>query len=344
MDPATLALALGFTLSFLMAIALGGNDAATPCDTAVGAKVLTIRQAVTLFAIFVCIGALTQGFMVMKTIGRGIVPAIDLLGVIVIITSAIAWILFCNIYGLEISVTHSIVGAVIGYGLAAYGADGIRWPLVQKVMISWLTSPLLAALLSFLTYKLLVMIITRSNGVSKLMPTVLKIGLCYSAFAFGTNDIANSTGVYITVAGIVFGEIPEYSMMLILAAIGSIGIVIGGFLLGPRVIQTVAFKITRLNPVAGVAAETSNALVVHLFTTIPYMLFGYGIPISTSLAGVGALVGVGLSMYRSAGINKKTLSLLFSAWVATIVVTATATYLLYSALLPVTGPIFKAKP
>ena len=75
-----IALIVGFALSFLMAVALGGNDAATPTETAVGARVLSIRQAVALFAIFSALGAVTQGFMVMKTIGTGIVPSINLLG------------------------------------------------------------------------------------------------------------------------------------------------------------------------------------------------------------------------------------------------------------------------
>ena len=103
-----MAIGIGFILTFLMAIALGGNDAATPCDTTVGARVLTVRKAVILFAIFASFGALTQGYMVMKTIGRGIVPAIDLLGVLVVITSAFIWIMFCNYFGFEISVIHSV--------------------------------------------------------------------------------------------------------------------------------------------------------------------------------------------------------------------------------------------
>ncbi|HDD40006.1 MAG TPA: inorganic phosphate transporter, partial [Nitrososphaeria archaeon] len=107
------------------------------------------------------------------------------------------------------------------------------------------------------------------------------------------------------------------------------------------VIGTVAFKITKLDPVSGFAAELSNAFVVHMFTTIPYLLFGYGIPISTSLASVGAVIGVGLAMYRSAGINKRTVMILMSAWIASVALTAVLSYALYSLLLPITGPILK---
>ena len=340
-----MAVITGYLLSFLMAVALGGNDAATPCDTSVGARVISVRKAVLLFATFTSIGALTQGYMVMKTIGKGIVPAIDLLGVLITIAVAFGWIMLCNYYGLEISVTHSIIGAVLGYGIASYGVSGVNWGLVEKVILSWISSPLLALILAYLFYRLVIRAIKENNSMTlRIMPKLLIAMLCYSAYAFGTNDIANATGVYVTVSEIIFGGVPESGVMFILALIGSIGVAIGGLTLGARVIGTVAFRITRLDPISGFAAELSNAFVVHMFTTIPYFLFGYGIPISTSLAGVGAVIGVGLAMYGSAGINKKTLTSLFTAWVASITVTALASYILYSAIFPITGPILKTKP
>jgi PiT family inorganic phosphate transporter len=327
-----------------MAIALGGNDAATPTDTAVGARVLTIRQAVALFAIFAALGAVTQGFMVMKTIGTGIVPSIDLLGAIIIVLSAFVWIMICNFYGIEISVTHSIVGSILGYGIAAYGISGIRWGIVQNVAVSFFTSPLLAVFIAFLLCKLLTAVAARYNVIARGLPALLKISLCYSAFAFGTNDIANATGVYVTVATMALGSHPEYNVMLLLTAFGSLGIAVGGFWLGPRVIEMVAFKITRLNPVTGTAAEVANAVVVHLFVTVSFIISGYGIPVSTSLAGIGALIGVGLASYGSAGVNRKTVTVLFSSWTATILITCGLTYIIYSIVFPLTGPIIGLTP
>ncbi|MEM4497948.1 MAG: inorganic phosphate transporter [Nitrososphaerota archaeon] len=344
MDLAIIAIGIGYFLTFLMAIALGGNDAATPCDTSVGARVISIRNALILFAVFTSLGALTQGYMVMKTIGRGVVPAIDLLGVLITVSVAFAWIMFCNYYGLEISVTHSIIGAVLGYGIAAYGLERVNWSLMYNIIASWITSPLLALLMAYLVYKLIARAVKgNSLMATRLMPALLIAALCYSAYAFGTNDIANATGVYVTVSQIVFGGMPEQNVMLILAALGSIGVAAGGFLLGARVIGTVAFKITRLDPISGFAAELSNAFIVHMFTTIPYFLLGYGIPISTSLAGVGAVIGVGLAMYRSAGVNKRTVLKLFMAWIGTVTVTALASYILYTLIAPITGPILKPK-
>jgi len=333
------ALAIGFLLSFLMAIALGGNDAASSCANVVGARVLSIRQSVVLFAIFSTIGALTQGYMNMKTVGTGLVPHVNLLGAIVVVLTAFTWIMICNSRGLEISVTQTIIGCITGYGIAAFGVGGIQWSLIQKVLLSWFASPILAATLAYNFHKAFTKLTERYESVRRRMPTLLKVALCYSAYAFGSNDIANATGVYVSVAQIALGSLPEGKVMFLLATLGSVGVVIGGFWLGPRVIETVAFKIVKLSVISGTSAEISNALVIHMFVTIPYLLIGYGLPVSSSLANVGALVGAGYASMGSTGINKRTVARLILSWVASVFITALITYTIYSAILPYTGPI-----
>ena len=333
------ALVIGFLLSILMAIALGGNDAASSCANVVGARILSIRQGVVLFAIFSTIGALTQGYMNMKTIGTGLVPHVNLLGAIVVVLTAFTWIMICNKQGLEISVTQTIIGCITGYGMAAFGVGGIQWSLIQKVILSWFTSPILAAMLAYSFFKAFTKLTERYDSVRERMPTVLKVALCYSAYAFGSNDIANATGVYVSVTKIALGSLPEGKVMLLLATLGSIGVVIGGFWMGPRVIETVAFRIVKLSVISGTSAEISNALVIHMFVTIPYFLIGYGLPVSSSLANVGALVGAGYASMGSTGINKRTVARLILSWICSVCVTALITYLVYSAILPYTGPI-----
>lgn len=83
----------------------------------------------------------------------------------------------------------------------------------------------------------------------------------------------------------------------------------------------------------------TNALVVHLFVAVPYLVMGYGLPISTSLANIGALVGVGFSSYGSTGLNKKTVGTLILFWVMSVGATALVTFTLYKLLLPITGPL-----
>lgn len=314
----------GFILSFLMAITLGGNDAAEPTDSAVGAGVITIKKAVLLFAIFAAIGAMTQGFMVMKTIGKGIVPEISIAGAFAAVTASVLWVNFiASKMGIDVSVTHSITGAVFGYGLVAYGWDMVNRSVIYLVILSWISSPFASLILAFSIYKLIFFLIKRfkiniySDKFEKLLSYFLIGSLAFSAYAFGTNDIANATGVYVTIAE-KLGNLPDYNAMLILAAFGSIGIAIGGLLIGPRVITTMAYKITRLDIISGFAAEISNALVVYLFSTIPYLYIGFGLPISTSLASAGSLIGVGLSAGGKENVDKETIFKLASFWVLTV--------------------------
>ena len=203
------ALIVGFVLSFLMSIALGGNDAASPTTNVVGARVLSIKKSVVLFTIFTAIGALSQGYMNMKTVGTGIVPSIDLLGAIIIVMTAFTWIMICNYRGLEISVTHTVVGSIVGYGIAAYSVNSVEWSLIRMIVLSWFTSPILAAFVAFALHRFLVAMVNRYKSWKNSMNTVLKLALCYSAYAFGANDIANATGVYVTVTQMVMGSPPR---------------------------------------------------------------------------------------------------------------------------------------
>jgi len=317
----------GAVLSFLMAITLGGNDAAEPTDCAVGAGVVSIKRAVILFAIFAAVGALTQGFMVMKTIGKGIVPEISIAGAFASVAAAVFWVnLVASKMGIDVSVTHSIVGAVFGYGIVAYGVSGLNNKVLYLVLLSWISSPFAALVMAWIFYKLFVYVISRSGidpyeeRIENILSKLLIFTLIFSAYSFGVNDIANATGVYVTIAE-KMGRLPDYNAMLLLAALGSIGVAIGGYFIGPKVIETMAFKVTRLDVVKGIAAELSNALVVYLFSTIPYMLIGFGLPISTSLATAGSLIGVGISSGGFGGIDQYTVGKLAFFWVLTVFVT-----------------------
>lgn len=331
----TILLSAGLFMSFMMAISLGANDAATPTDCPVGAGVISIRNAVLLFALFAAVGALAQGYMVMKTVGRGIVPEISIAGAFASVTAAVIWVLSISRMGYDISVTHSIIGAVLGYGIISYGIEKLNVHVLIMTIASWVVSPLAGIFLSYLIYKLIIFLIrylnidVYSEKFEKILSYLLIGSLAFSAYAFGTNDIANATGVYVTIAA-KLGHLPDYNAMLALAAFGSIGLIIGGLTIGPRVITTLAFRVTRLNVISGFAAELSNALVVYLFTTIPYILFGFGLPISTSLASDSSIIGVGLASGGRKNINIAIVTRLISIWVLTVPATSTISMTVYS--------------
>ncbi|MCQ5373907.1 MAG: inorganic phosphate transporter [Candidatus Methanomethylicia archaeon] len=320
MDVQLILLIIGLILAFVMAMNLGGNDAANPTSAVIGAGALSLRRALLLFAVFTTIGAVLQGHMVMKTIGRGIVPSIDITGAFAIILAANIWIFAATMRGMAISTTHSIISAVIGYGLIKYTLSGMNIGVVGTIALSWITSPLCSLFLAFGLYKGISLLIKRYEDnpdlLSKIFRAFLIGSLCFSAYSFGANDVANATGVYVTIA-MNMGQMPDSTAMLMLAMYSSAGIIVGGFLFGPKVIRTLAFRVTRLDLKTGLSASLANALVVYLFTTVPYILFGYGLPISTSYAAVGAILGAGAARSVSSVSRGVTARLAFY-WMATI--------------------------
>ena len=311
-----LVIGIGLALSFYVAWCLGANDAANPTECAVGSGVLSLRRALILFCIFVALGAILQGFMVIKTIGKGVVEDVSVLGALSVVFSACLWITFCTWRGLPVSTTHSIIGSVLGYGLVRSGLEGINWGVFGGVGLSWIASPLAAAGLAYLLYKILSRTLPKLQHGDWYTRALLVFSLCLSAYAFGANDVGNATGVFLSITA-ELESIPRSMLLLGLALLGTFGIAVGAFTWGYRVIETVGHKITRLDPIMGGAAELSNAVSVYLFTTLPYMLFGWGMPISTTLASVGSIIGVGVSKNRDT-VSSRMILRIIGAWVFTV--------------------------
>jgi PiT family inorganic phosphate transporter len=334
MDLQVILLIVGLVLAFIMSINIGGNDAANPTSPAVGAGVLSVRKALIWFGIFTIIGAGLQGFMVMKTIGKGVVPEIDVLGAISIIVAANIWILFATVRGMAISTTHAIISGVIGYGIVRFTIYGINATVLGTIALSWVLSPLCSLALAFLIYRWFISFVARHSNnplkIEKYMKALLIGSLAFGAYSFGSNDVANATGVYLTITS-KLGNIPDFTTMFLLAILAGVGIVIGGIVIGPKVIETLAFKVTRLDLNSALSASISNALVVYLFTTLPYLLFGYGLPISTSYAAVGAILEAGLAQ-SSRAISKAVTLKLVGFWIITIPGSALLTIAVYLVL------------
>jgi PiT family inorganic phosphate transporter len=320
MDIQFILLIIGLILAFLLAVNIGGNDAANPTSAAVGSGVLSIRRALLMFALFTVAGSALQGFMVMKTIGQGIVPSIDVVGAIAIVLAANIWILFATIRGMAISTGHSIIAAVVGYGIMQYAITGLNYTVLGSIVLSWIISPLCAIVVAILIYRGIGSYIKKYHGnpetLTKFFRWLLIGFLCFAAYSFGANDVSHATGVYITIASQV-GKITDQMAMFLLAVFGAVGLVVGGLIFGPKVIQTLAFQVTHLDLNTALSATMSNAIVVYIFATVPYLIWGYGIPISSSYVAVGAIIGAGMA--RSVSSVSKAVSLkLISYWIITV--------------------------
>ena len=149
-----------------MAWNIGANDVANAMGTSVGSRALTLKQAVIIAAIFEFCGAFFAGDAVTDTVRKGILevdfstvtPDISqdiAFGFIAAMMAAATWLTIATRFGLPVSTTHSIIGGIIGVGLVLevdHNTSYINWGVVQKVVMSWVASPLMGGLVAFFSY------------------------------------------------------------------------------------------------------------------------------------------------------------------------------------------------
>jgi PiT family inorganic phosphate transporter len=159
-------------IAFYMAWSIGANDVANSMATAVGAKAITFRQAVIIAGVLNFIGAIFVGPNVTETIKGKIVnvnlisPNVLLLGFIASLLAAAIWVMLSTWKEMPISTTHSVVGALMGFGLIAGGVSSVNWAKVGSVAASWVLSPVAGCLLAYLVFKIIVhLIFARDNPV-----------------------------------------------------------------------------------------------------------------------------------------------------------------------------------
>lgn len=145
---------------FYTAWNIGANDVANAMGTSVGAGALTLRNAVILAAIFEFVGAFFFGAHVSDTIQGGIIdaaifykhPLTLVFGMLAVLAGTGIWLHVASYFGWPVSTTHSIVGGMVGFGLVVGGADAIQWDNVFTIVVSWVFSPLLGGIVSFLIF------------------------------------------------------------------------------------------------------------------------------------------------------------------------------------------------
>jgi len=164
-------------LGFFAAYGVGANDVANAMGTSVGSKVLTIKQAVLIAAVFEFLGAFLAGGGVTQTIRKGVIdPAlfdanleILIYGMISALFAAGTWLLIASLRGWPVSTTHTIVGAIVGFGIYALGFDKINWSVVGNIGLSWITSPLSSAIVAALFYYICKELILKENTKYRLL-------------------------------------------------------------------------------------------------------------------------------------------------------------------------------
>lgn len=394
-------LIVGYIFGFYMAWNIGANDVANSMASAVGAKAITIRQAVFIAAILNVLGAVFIGSHVTNTIRKGIVstdvltdPHLALIGALAALLSAALWVSFATWKSLPVSTTHSIVGAMIGFGIMAGGFHVINWGKLGAVVMSWVISPVFSLIIAYVIFKIIIrFILSRRDAFAAAMvlsplfigsacfvvvlsflfktplgkklsvgttPALLiavilaavlgvlgksllkrfvekkieknaeeifrriQIGTsCYVALAQGANDVANAIGplavIYFLVkTGSVGDKVPVPVFLLLF---GGIGIACGIWMAGYRVMSTIGTKITTLTNTRGFCVDFAAATTVLVASKL-------GLPVSTTHAAVGGVMGVGLARGMEA-VNFGVVLQIMLYWVLTVPAAAITSMFLF---------------
>jgi PiT family inorganic phosphate transporter len=325
----------------LVAVALifdyinGFHDAANSIATVVSTRVLSPGQAVVWAAFFNFVAAFGFGTAVAKTIGSGMID-INVVTFAVIFSGlfgAITWDLITWYFGLPTSSSHALIGGYAGAAIAKAGFSAIIPAGWTKTLIFIVVSPLIGLTAGLLLMVAIYWVFRRSTpaSVDGWFRKLQLLSAALFSLNHGANDAQKTMGI---IAGVLF-TVPAYRYMVtdeagtlmipfwvVLSAHAAIGL--GTLSGGWRIIHTMGSRITKLQPVHGFAAETGAAAAVFLATV-------FGIPVSTTHAITGAIVGVGATRRLSA-VRWGVAGRIVWAWVLTIPAAAALGMAMQSAL------------
>ena len=190
LENAQVLLILACCFGFFMAWGIGANDVANAMGTSVGARALTMKQAVLVACVFEFAGAYLAGGEVTSTIRKGINdsgvvasnPDLLVFGMMSALLSAGTWLLIASYFGWPVSTTHSIVGAIVGFAAIGIGFDVVEWPKVGSIAASWVVSPLLAGTIAFILFQSVRKLILESSDPFKNAKKYVPLYMFLAAF------------------------------------------------------------------------------------------------------------------------------------------------------------------
>ncbi|MGB5089829.1 MAG: inorganic phosphate transporter [Nitrososphaeraceae archaeon] len=293
----------------------GFHDSANSIATVVGTRVLRPLYAVGIAAVANFAGPFIFGTAVAATVGKGIIqPSFSTVDVIFAgLIGAIVWDLVTWYFGLPSSSSHALIGGLIGSALLAGGTSALVFSGIEKTLLFIPVSPGLGFGVAF-GVAIAVMYFFRNQTASRVNRIFGRLQVFSSIFfslTHGANDGQKTMGVItaLLIAGGMLDSasfVVPYEVILVAASAIALGTFFGGW----RIVKTMAFKLTSLRPYQGFCAETGGGVIL---TSMAWL----GIPVSTTHAIAGAIMGVGATKRLSAvrwGIGKR----IVYAWIITI--------------------------
>jgi PiT family inorganic phosphate transporter len=319
----------------------GFHDSANSISTVVSTKVLSPRNAVMFAAFFNFIAAFGFGVAVASTVSK--IIHLDIVQTVIVpyiilgaLIGAITWNLITWFFGLPTSSSHALIGGLAGAGISAAGIAAIKIETITVVAAFMIISPVVGLVAGFLFMAMVLRLTRKSNKQSAeiyFKRLQLFSAAAYS-FSHGTNDAQKTMGIILPLlfsigyfgAGVDPNNLPM-PLWVILLSYGAIalGTLSGGW----RIVKTMGYKITKLRPVHGFAAETAGAATI-LGASVA------GIPVSTTHIICTSIMGVGSTMGTSTVKWGVARSIMF-AWIMTIPISAVIGYTAFAVIRAIIG-------
>jgi PiT family inorganic phosphate transporter len=278
---------------------LGANDSANIFGTGVATGTVQYRTAIWLTSVFVLLGAILEGPKCMETIGT-LSRLMSIEAFCCALAAGITMTLL-TFLAMPASASQAIIGTIIGAGILSGTAD---FSALYKIVSCWIFTPLSGIVFGYVLYRFLEYLLNKTVNRMTYRNFLYSIGIltagCYGAYSLGANNVANVTGVYVG-SGILT---PQWAVL-----IGGLSIAVGVLTYSKKVMMTVGKGIVPLSPFSAFVVVLAEALTLHIFTQI-------GVPVSSSQAVVGAVVGVGI-VGDTRTVSAKMLVKIAIAWVLT---------------------------
>lgn len=328
-----LSVLLFLTSGLFLGWSLGANDAANVFGTAVGTRMVRFGTAAVVCSVFVILGAVISGSGAAHTLGQlGSVNAIA--GSFMVALAAGITVYLMTKWGLPVSTSQAIVGAIIGWNV--FSGSVTDTDTLIKIVATWVACPILAAFFSII----LMNIVKGFFHVVKLhllrLDAYTRFALIFAgafgSYSLGANNIANVMGVFVDVSPFTDFQIAglfTLSSVEQLFLLGGIAIAVGVFTYSKRVMITVGVSLMPMSPVAAWVVVIAHSIVLFVFASegLEHLLASAGlptiplVPVSSSQAVVGGVVGLGL-MRGGKDINWKLVGNIGLGWVTTPVMSA----------------------
>ena len=293
----------------LLGWSLGANDSANIFGTGYATGLVKYRTAIWLTAVFLMIGAVLEGSKCMEVVGD--LSHLTAIEAFYCALAAAITMTALTILAIPASCSQAIIGAVLGAGILSSTADFSK---LYKIVACWVFTPICALFTAYLLHRILGFVVNKTVTSLTKRSLLYSAGIivvgCYGAYTLGANNVANVTGIYVG-SGVLSAEVA--------AVIGGLSIALGVLTYSRKVMETVGKGIVPLDPFSALVAVLAEALSLHLFTQI-------GVPVSSSQAIVGAVVGVGL-VGDVQTVSLKMLSRISIGWIMTPVAGGVLAYL-----------------